>query len=376
MKKQKYIIIGSGIAIIVFAYFSMSILAGFKEEPKKAPEKELFRYVKAVPVIYGEREGQIVSSGRVYSKSEVPLSAEVSGKIMPGNVSFKEGERFKKGDLLLKIYNKEAGLSLKANKSSFLNSLAGILPDLKIDFPDSYNEWFKFFDSIDIDKDLPELPKIKSTKEKVFLASRNILSAYYNIKSSESVFKKYSIYAPFNGSITTVNVEVGGIAGINTRLGNIINTNEFEVEVPLAIEDAKWIKIGNKVTVKNNLTSETWDGRVIRKSGNLDIQTQSVSVYVQIINNQRSKLYQGEYVEVYFNSLKVKNVMEIPRNAIFNSNEVFIVTNNLLDIEFVNIVKLTENSAFVNGLKEKSMLVVEPLVNANENTKVKILENK
>lgn len=376
MKKQKYIIIAAGIAIIIFAYISMSFLAGFKEDPKKVPQKEIFRYVKAEPVIYRERNGEIVSSGRVYSKSEIPISAEVSGKVMPGNISFKEGQSFRKGDLLIKIYDKEAGLSLKANKSSFLNSLAGILPDLKIDYPESYKDWYNFFDSIDIDKDLPELPKINSTKEKVFLASRNILSAYYNIKSSESVYKKYSIYAPFNGSITTVNVEVGGIAGINTRLGSIINTNEFEVEVPLTIEDAKWIKIGDKVTVKNNISSETWDGSVIRKSGNLDIQTQSVSVYIQIINNQKSKLYQGEYVEVYFNSLKVKDVMEIPRNAIFNSNEVFIVTDDLLDIETINIVKLTEKTAFINGLKENSKIVIEPLVNANENTKVKILENK
>ena len=376
MKKQKYIIIAAGLAIIIFAYFSMSFLSSFKEEPSKVPQKEVFRFVKAAPVIYADLTGQIVSSGRVFSKEQVALSAEVSGKIMPGNIPFKEGQSFRRGDLLLKIYDKEAGLSLKANKSSFLNNLAGILPDLKIDYPDSYDLWFNFFDSIDIEKDLPELPEIKSTKEKVFLASRNILSAYYNIKSAESIFKKHYIYAPFQGSITSVNVEVGGITGMNARLGSIINTNEFEVEVPLTIEDAKWVKIGQVVKVKPNNSSDAWQGKVIRKSGNLDVQTQSVSVYVQILNNQKAELYQGEYVKVNFNSLQVKDVMEIPRNAIFNSDEVFVVENNLLDKENVNIVKLTQKTAFINGLEENAMLVVEPLVNANENTKVKIIENK
>ncbi len=75
MKKQKYIIIASGIAIILFAYFSMSFLSGFKKDPVKPPEKEIFRYVKAEVVKYSDQKGEIVTSGRVYSKSEVALSA-------------------------------------------------------------------------------------------------------------------------------------------------------------------------------------------------------------------------------------------------------------------------------------------------------------
>jgi len=376
MKKQKYIIIVAGIAIILFAYFSMSFLSGFKKDPIKAPAKEIFRYVTAEPVKYSTKSGEIVTSGRVYSKSEITLSAEVSGKILSGNIPFKKGQKFSKGDLLLKIYDKEAGLSLKANKSSFLNSLAGLLPDLRIDYPDNYESWYKFFENIDMEKDLPEMPEITSTKEKVFLASRNILSAYYNIKSAESTFKKHTIYAPFNGSITDVNVEVGGIAGMNTKLGNIINTRELEVEVPLIIEDAKWVKKGDKVIVKNDLGTESWNGFVDRKSGDLDVQTQSVSVYVNIINNQKTPLYKGQYLKAYFNSLIVNSVMEIPRNSIFNSNEVFVVRDSLLVKESMNVVRVNEKSVFINGLEENEMVVVQPLINANENTKVKILETK
>ena len=87
------------------------------------------------------------------------------------------------------------------------------MPDLKIDYADSYDNWYKFFENINIDKDLPEFPEIKSTKEKVFYPAEIFLAAYYNIKSAESNFKKHNIYAPFNGAITEVNVEVGGIAG-------------------------------------------------------------------------------------------------------------------------------------------------------------------
>ncbi len=375
MKKQKYIIIAAGVAIILFAYFSMSFLSGFKKDPVKAPEKEIFRYVKAEAVNYSNQKGEIFASGRVYSKSEVALSAEVGGKILTGNVPFKKGQKFKKGDILLKIYDKEAGLSLKANKSTFLNGLAGILPDYKIDYSDNYENWYNFFESIDMEKDLPELPEIKTTKEKVFLASRNILSSYYNIKSAESTFKKHSIYAPFSGAISTVNVEVGGFAGIGSRLGNIINTRDLEVEVPLKIEDANWVKRGDKVTLKSDLSTEAWTGLIGRKSGDLDVQTQSVSVFVDVTNNRNTSLYKGQYLKAYFNSLTISDAMKIPRNAIVNNDQVFVVVDGLLKKENVNVVKVSEKSAYINGLVENTMVVVQPLVNANENTKVKILEN-
>lgn len=376
MKKQKYIVIAAGIAIVLFAYFSMSFLSGFKKEPVKAPEKEIFRYVKAEAVKYSTQKGEIVASGRVYSKEEVALSAEVSGKILEGNVPFKKGQKFRKGDLLLKVYDKEAGLSLKANKSTFLNSLAGILPDYKIDYPDNYENWYSFFESIDMEKDLPELPDIKSTKEKVFLASRNILSSYYNIKSAESTFKKYSIYAPFNGAISTVNVEVGGFAGTGTRLGNIINTSDLEVEVPVKIEDVRWIKRGDKVTLKSKKLSESWTGVVGRISGDLDDQTQSVSVFVDVTNNKKTVLYKGQYLKAHFSSLQIDGVMKVPRNSIINSDQIFVVENGLLKRDKLNVVKVSEKFAYINGLDEGTMIVVQPLVNASENTKVKILENK
>ncbi len=375
MKKQKYIIIASGIVIILFAYFSMSFLSGFKKQPKKIQEKEVFRYVKTKPVKYESKEAIVISSGRVSSKSEVALSAEVSGKILPGNIPFKKGQQFRKGDLLLKIYDIEAGLSLKANKSSFLNILAGFLPDFKISVPENYEEWYKFFEKVDINKDLPDLPEIKSTKEKVFLSAKNILSTYYNIKSAESTFKKYSIYAPFDGAITNVNIEVGGFAGIGTRLGDIINTKELELDVPLKLEDVKWVKIGDKVKVENNQSTASWNGTVIRKSGDLNIQTQSVSVFIKILNNRQTPIYKGQYLKAYFNTLVINNVMEIPRNSVINTNEVFVVKNDMLVKKMINLIKINEKSVFINGLNENEMIVVEPLINANENTKVKILNN-
>ena len=68
-----------------------------------------------------------------------------NGKILQGDVPFKEGQNFSKGDVLIKIYNNDAEASIKASRSNFLRTLSLILPDMMVDYPDSYPAWKDFF---------------------------------------------------------------------------------------------------------------------------------------------------------------------------------------------------------------------------------------
>jgi hypothetical protein len=129
---------------------------------------------------------------------EVNLSSEVPGRIVAVGVPLKVGQRFKKGDLLIQIYDTDARMDLQAKKSQFLNKLAQSLPDIRIDYNGRFDAWMNFFNAIDLEKDLPALPEITTGKEKVFLASRNILGDYYSIKSSEVRLAKLSSQASWN----------------------------------------------------------------------------------------------------------------------------------------------------------------------------------
>lgn len=374
MNKRKLIIIVSGLAIIVFSFFSMSFLSGMKKDPPKNKPAEIVRHVKAKPVEYGSLKTKIKVGGRLLSKSEVVISAEVSGKILTGDISFKRGEAFKEGDLLIKIYDKEAALSLKSRKSTFLNKVAASLPEFKTNFSEQYDKWFAFLEKIDIENDLPEMPDLISAQEKVFVSTRSILSDYYSIKSDELRLKKYSIHAPFNGAITEVNMQVGAIANPGTVLGRIINTEDLELEIPVEINDANWIKIGDAVTVYNEEGTGKWSGRLIRKSKDVDENTQSINVYVSIRSSSAKPLYKGQYLVAEFEGITLDNVMEIQRSAVFNSNELFIIKENRLAKAVINIKKINERTLFFNGLEEGTEIVIEPLVNARENTKVEIIK--
>jgi len=375
MNIRKTIISISVIAVVIVLSLSLSqFFIANKEVPESRQKEEAKLYVKALPVIYSENSSGITATGRLSSQHAVDLSAEVSGMLLKGNINLKKGKKFKKGDLIVRIFDEEAKNNLKASKSRFLNGIAGILPDMKIDFPNSYQKWLKFFNEIDIAKDLPALPKIDSDKEKVFLASRNILNDYYNILSSQIRLDKYHIYAPFNGTFTHVMMEVGSVVNPGSRIATMIKTDVLELEVPIRIDDIYWVNIGDDVVAHTKDGLRSWNGKVIRKSNYLDPNSQSITVYVTLEPTKDNPLFQGQYLKAVFSEKTLDESMEIPRNAIFNKEYVYTITDGKLKKEKVVILKTDESSALFSGLEPGAIVVVEPLVNAQEGTNAEILK--
>lgn len=175
MKPRQFIILGIGLVVIAGSILLSGMLGGMKEAPEVKPPLEIKKFVKTEPVKYGEIPTQVVAHGRVRTAESLDIIAEVSGRMSAGQIPLKEGQSFKKGTLLYKIDDTEVRLNLQSQKSNFLKDLAAIMPDLKIDFSDNYQAWEDYFNSIDLNNSLPELPDYKSNKEKTFLATKNIL---------------------------------------------------------------------------------------------------------------------------------------------------------------------------------------------------------
>jgi membrane fusion protein (multidrug efflux system) len=367
---RRIVIIAALIFIIGLAYGLMRYLISLKEDPFMRPPAEATRYVRAEPVDYGTVRTAVSERGRVRSVSEYDLVAEASGKILPGDVPLKKGAGFKKGDVLFTIYPDEAALSLRASKSQFLNTLANLLPDISIDYPDHEADFHKFFSSISLDKKLPPFPDIRDEKLKIFLASRNVLSEYLNIQKNELQLSRHTLRAAFNGTYTDVFQETGAYTNTGGRVAHAVRTDLLEVEVPLPRFDADWVKIGDQATVFSEHNSSEWRGRVVRKGQIIEENTQSVSVFVQLVNTEDNPLLVGEYLTAVFEGMPVDNVMEIPRNAVFNTNEVFVIVDGRLQKRIVNIVKKDETTLLFNGLDEGENLVLQPLINVMEGTLV------
>ena len=373
MNKRAIIVFVAVVVMLGGAGGLFVYLKNQKEAPAQSEKEPATYYVNAKPIKYANALAEVEASGRVVSKSLVNLISEVQGKILIGEVPLKKGESFRKGDTLVRIYKKDAEYNLKSRKSSFLNLLASILPDLKVDYKNHYSRWNKFFNRINIDKDFPPLPEIKDNQLKVFLASRNLLSNYYAIKSEEERLKKYTLEAPFDGTFTEVNLETGSVASPGARIARMIRTDVLEVEVPVPAKEARFLEIGDSATLHNDDDKE-YRGVVIRKASFVDQATQSRSIFVGVKNEAENPVYQGQYLQAKFDGRVLESVMQLPRNAVFENNNVYVVVEGKLREQNIYVQKLNEKTLYFNGLKEGVNIVTEPLINAREGNPVEILK--
>ena len=234
MKKRQIIILSSlfTIVIVIIAALWSDGKGDASEEKQKARD---IKYVKTRSAVITNHALVIKANGRVGSSRNVVVISEAQGKLIPGEVHLKPGTSFRQGQLLCRIDDVEASLKMQARKSGYLTMLATAIPDLKIDYPESFDKWEAFFQGIDVTKNLPELPEIKSVKEKTYLASRNILGEYYSIKADEEMISKYHVYAPFDGNIVDVFTEFGTVVNPGSQIARIIQTGDLEVEVPVQV---------------------------------------------------------------------------------------------------------------------------------------------
>lgn len=347
----------------------MNFLASQKEDVKPPVIEKEDPFVKTLAVTYSNAFVNVEQTGRLISKGRVDLISEVSGKMLPGDIPLVVGQSFKKGDILLRIFDEDARLSLRAAKSRFLSSIANVLPDLKYDYSDNYQNWLNFFNSIKIDQPLPKLPQVKNENEKIYLAGKNILNDYFSIQKSEIILSRYTIKAPFDGAYQTVNLEVGSIANMGSRIARLIRTDILELQVPISIDEVPYVKKGNKVEI--SYQGKTIIGKVNRISDFVDANSQSVLVYVELKNTPNFPLFEGMFMRAKFDQTELIDVMEIPRESVFNFDEVYTVIDGKLNKQKINVAKLDEYSAYIRGLEEGSLVVVESLINASNQMPVR-----
>ncbi|MCB0401448.1 MAG: HlyD family efflux transporter periplasmic adaptor subunit [Flavobacteriales bacterium] len=369
MTKRQIIILSVTLLVFVLIVFRLATGTG-GDEQNNVKAGDSSKYVK-VHTIKNDTVALYVNGfGRVSSAQNITLSSEVQGLLLPTGFDLKPGQSFSQGQLLFKVNDKEAQLALKARKSSFLNIVATILPDIKLDFPDNAAAWAVFLDKIDLAQPLPELPEFKSNKEKTFLAAKNVLAEYFNIKGDEERIKKYHVYAPFNGSVVDVTAEAGTIVNPGTPIATIIKTVALEVAIPVDPQSAGLLKLGNTAKIFSEDKKMDWNGKVTRIAQNINPNTQSIDVYLSIEHDVKHALYNGMYVEADIYAGEVLAADELPRRSFLNDGQVFTVVDSMLIKKKPVVIKKNKNSAVIQGLEDGMQVVIEPIPGAVDSMKV------
>lgn len=369
--KNKLIVLLVAISIIVSGYFIFKVFSGMKKKAEPSLTLEAEKYVHTYIVHYKNNKPQIIAFGRLYSVNSIDVFSEVNGIVLKQAKEFKVGNNFNVGENLLKIDDRDTRLNLYAQRSDFLNILTSILPDIKADFPNSFEEWNNYLDNFNIEDSIQPLPNITIAKEKYFLAARNVFKMYYSIKNLELRLSKYEIKAPFDGVVTQSMIHTGTLIRAGQKLGSFKGINKFEIELPVNEKEIKFISVGNKVNLFSENLNQSWIGRITRISRSIDPSSQTINVYSNVSGND---LKDGMYLKAIINGNIIPNSFIVPRKSIINNESIYYVKNGKLARHKIDILLLDEHKAYIRGIDSLSEIITEPLVNFVLGEKVNIIK--
>ena len=381
---RKLILVILGVLFITGAIYGAKMIINSKSKTRKAPSKVIKTVfvdtVKntSIPII-------IPANGNLVAKRRVEIYSEVQGIFKPGSKLFKPGEKYQKNEAFISINDTEYYANVQLAKSNLYNSIAAVLADLRLDFPEVFLKWEAYLKSYDLNKPTPKLPKMVSEKENYFITGRSIVSNYYTVKNLEQRLSKYTISAPFEGILTEALVTEGTLIRSNQKLGEFIDPSIYEMEVSLSKTFASLLEVGETVELNNLERTRKYSGIVSRVNGSINSATQTIAVYIEIKN---SSLKEGMYLEANLNAKKEKNAIEVNRGLLLDENKIFIVRDSVLDMINVRPVYFSNTKVVLKDIPDGTIILsspfpgayvgmmVNPLQVQKENTSIKSNKTK
>lgn len=369
---RKYLSILFGVILLAVAVMiSKKII-----DNKKKPKPTFAKIVKTVFVSNVQNTTipvVITANGNLIAQHKMQLFAEVQGVLKATSKEFKAGTSYANGETILDINDEEFLANIQSQKSNFNNSIIAIMPDIRLDYPNEYQKWQQYLKSLDIHKQLPELPSFNSDKEKYFVAGKGINANYFSIKNLEVKLKKHKLTAPYNGIVTEALVTPGTLVRVGQQLGEFINTSSYEMEVAINAEFADLLKIGNNVTLHNTERTKEYIGTVIRINGKVDAISQTIKAYIKVAHKD---LKEGLFLEADLSAKTIDNATEISRKLLVNGKQIFTVKDSVLKLIDINPIYLSAEKAIVKGIKNGTRILSKPIPSAYDGMLVKIFENK
>jgi len=385
LNKKNLIRLGSVVGILILGFFIMFVLASTEKHSNKRDVEPEVRLVETQSVYFEDLALEIEGNGVIESKKTLNVISEANGPVLFAKNDLKDGTFVREGDLIIEIDAREVENSLYTMRSEFLNTLAQVLPDIKVEDPKAYEKWYNYFINIDIHQTTPELPDISGSQEKIKLSTRSVFSKYYAVKNQEILLSKYKITAPFTGYIKSNGVVEGSFVSKGSHLFTLSDAVNVEIAVPLLIDEVNLINFSNPPIVKifpDNHQEEVAYGKIYRKETLLNRNSQTLNVYVSFTNgNLNSFFLPGNYVKVKIEGMMFKKVAKIPRHVLDNEQFVYTMEDGKLARRKVDLVAIQGNDAVIKYAGNDDMNIITtilqkpligmPVKSANESIELK-----
>jgi multidrug efflux pump subunit AcrA (membrane-fusion protein) len=362
----------SFIIILIIGVAGMKMLWSTKKQATKREAVQEVRKVETQLLIHGDVQIKIEGNGTIEAQKTVDIVSEAQGIVIYAKNDLKSGTYVKKGEVICKIDQRQAENQFQSQYAEFMRVLVSFLAFANIESEELYSKWSNYYNEIDINKPIQDLPETTDQREKNQAISNNLYTQYFAVKNSEIALSKYTIVAPFDGYVTSGGIVKDSYINYGQKLVSLQDVTHIEISVPLLLEDAKWIDFTENPKVKvfwGNDPNNWASGRIYRKENQLNPNSQSINVFVSLENKSLNQnLFPGNYVDVIIDGVTIPNLATIPRNIVNNDNQIYFVDDSSkLGRARVNVVLMQGDFALIekslnDSLKIVTSILQKPLV--------------
>lgn len=263
------------------------------------------------PVQYREVEQTYSVDGVVEATRQSTVSAQISGRVKA--IFFDVGDRVSKGQILLKIDEREAEQALAGSRAQ-LSQAQAALQNARLNYERS-QELFKqkFISQAALDKAKSDYEMAKAQAEASEAgAQQSALAQSYT-----------SVIAPYAGVVSARMVEMGEMVTVGKPLMTGFDPSQLRVIANVSQDRLKDIGTRPEVTVEVPSLQRWVKAASVTVQPSADLRTHSTQVRIDLPSNQ-SNLYPGMFVRTHFVVGK-ENKLLIPASAVVRRSEVVAV---------------------------------------------------
>lgn len=351
-----------GVLLLAGGYYGYQYLKKQKKDPPVRAEVVRRKKVETLAITNKSVSTTLTVQGRLQAYNKIGLFSEVTGTLQATGRPFKVGTYFPKGAPMLRIDDTETRLGLQAQKATLMNGIAQMMPDLKIDYPESFEKWDRYLAEFDVNAPIKTLPEASSKAEKLFVSGRNLFTQYYNIKSLEERLTKFVIPAPFSGVLTNANIDVGAVVRAGQQVGELMGTGSYELVATVPLSKLDFLRKGSKVKLFSEDIEGEWIGTIRRISDQIDPGSQTVQVFVGV---KGKELREGMYLRGEADAKSLANAVVIDRDLLIDQKAVYtLVQDSVLQLTGVDVLKFDRETVVVGGLPDGAELVTNTIAGA------------
>ena len=364
-------------AVVVF----MVLMRTSEPLPLAAPDQAVAS-VRVAQVHSGTVQLDVQSQGRVQASRRVSLSAATSGPVSWVSPSLVPGGYFAADEVILRVDSSDFETALDRARSA--------LNQAETDARYVQEELER--NASLAERRLISETQLRDLQRQADNSTMRVRDARAAVAQAELDLRRSEIRAPFNTIVESTSIDIGQQVGRGQALAVLLNADEVEVRLPLALNQLSYLDIplgirgelpaeSQPLVVINGLLGDamqTWHGRLVRMDASIDTGSNAIQAIVRVVQDDaKIPLPIGLYVNATVSGKEVDDIIALPREVVRGNNRVLVVdTENRLWFRDVDVMRLENDRVLIRGgLADGERICLSPIQTVINGMRVNVVDS-